>query len=165
MERDETFIRMALAEAMVAVEHGDIPIGAVLVRGEEVIAATHNTVELVGEASAHAEMHALRAGCRQLGGWRLDECELFVTLEPCPMCAGAIVSHRLARLVFGAWNPRAGAAGTLYNIPEDPRLTHHVRVRRGVLAEECAAPLAELFAGLRSGARPGNGTGSGGGGI
>lgn len=135
---------------MVALEHGDVPIGAVLVRGEEILAKGHNTRELVGDATAHAEIHALRLGAARTGGWRLEGCELFVTVEPCPMCAGAIVAHRIDRLVFGAWNPRAGSAGSLYNIPEDPRLTHRVEVRRGVLAEECAKPLGDLFEDLRA---------------
>ena len=149
MERDETYIGLALEEAVVALEHGDVPVGAVLVRSDEVIARAHNTRELVGDASAHAEMLALRTGAERLGDWRLEGCELFVTVEPCPMCAGAIVAHRVDRLVFGAWNPRAGAAGSLYNVTEDPRLNHRVDVRRGVLAEECARPLRGLFEGLR----------------
>jgi tRNA(adenine34) deaminase len=151
MDRDERFLRMALDEALVALEHGDVPIGAVLVRKDEVVAHAHNSRELLADASAHAEMNVLRLGAERLGGWRLEGCELFVTLEPCPMCAGAIVAHRIDRLVFGAWNPRAGAAGSLYNIPEDPRLNHHVEVRRGVLTEVCARPLSGLFEELRLG--------------
>ena len=151
MDRDEGFIRHALEEAMLAIEHGDVPIGALLVRGDEVIAKAHNARELLGDATAHAEMTVLRAGAATLGDWRLNGCELFVTLEPCPMCAGAIVAHRIERLVFGAWNPRAGSSGSLYNITDDPRLNHHVDVRRGVLAQECAAPLADLFDQLRLG--------------
>jgi tRNA(adenine34) deaminase len=150
VDRDEEFMRTALDEALIALEHGDIPIGAVLVRDDEIVAKTHNTRELVGEGIAHAEMNALRLGNERLGGWRLDGCELFVTLEPCPMCAGAVVAHRVSRLVFGAWNPQAGAAGSLYNIAEDPRLTHRVEVTRGVLAEECAKPLGDLFGSLRT---------------
>lgn len=149
MERDERYIRAALEEATVALEHGDVPVGAVLVRGDDVVAGAHNTRELVGDAAAHAEMNVLRLGVERLGGWRLEDCEIFVTIEPCPMCAGAIVAHRVRRLVFGAWNPRAGAAGSLYNITDDPRLNHRVEVRRGVLAEECARPLEGLFEGLR----------------
>lgn len=140
---------MALEEAVTALEHGDVPIGAVLARGDDVVARAHNTRELVADASAHAELNVLRLGAERLGDWRLDGCELFVTLEPCPMCAGAIVAYRISRLVFGAWNPRAGAAGSLYNITDDPRLNHQVDVRRGVLAEECARVLGELFEGLR----------------
>jgi tRNA(adenine34) deaminase len=151
MDRDETFITLALAEARAALEHGDVPIGAVLVRGDDVIAKAHNARELRRDATAHAELDALRLGAERLGGWRLDGCELFVTLEPCPMCAGAIVAHRISRLVFGAWNPRWGSAGSLYNITEDPRLNHRVEVRRGVLAAECAEPLEGLFEDVRLG--------------
>jgi tRNA(adenine34) deaminase len=142
-------MRLALGEARVALVHGDVPIGAVLMRGEEVVAKTHNCRELRRDATAHAELDALRLGAERLGDWRLDGCELFVTLEPCPMCTGAIVAHRVSRLVFGAWNTRAGSAGSLYNVTEDPRLNHRVQVRRGVLAQECAAPLGELFTDAR----------------
>jgi tRNA(adenine34) deaminase len=142
-------MRIALEEALVAPEHGDVPIGAVLVHEDEVVAKAHNARELLGDASAHAEMNALRLGAERHGDWRLDGFELFVTLEPCPMCAGAIVAHRVARLVFGAWNPRWGAAGSLYNIADDARLNHRVEIRRGVLGEECAKPLVDLFEGLR----------------
>ena len=149
MDRDERLMKIALDEGMIALEHGDIPVGALLVRGEDVIARTHNSRELRRDATAHAEMDALRLGAERLGDWRLNGCELFVTLEPCPMCAGAIVSHRIDRLVFGAWNPKSGAAGSLFNITDDPRLNHRVDVRRGVLAEACAEPLAAVFDGLR----------------
>lgn len=142
-------MRVALDEGMTALEHGDIPVGAVLVRGDEVVAKTHNSRELRRDATAHAEMDALRLGAERLGDWRLPGCELFVTLEPCPMCAGAIISHRIDRLVFGAWNPKSGSAGSLFNITDDARLNHRVDVRRGVLAEACAAPLQGLFEGLR----------------
>jgi tRNA(adenine34) deaminase len=149
VDRDERYMRIALEEALVAPEHGDVPIGAVLVREDEIVAKAHNARELLGDASAHAEMNVLRLGAERHGDWRLDGFELFVTLEPCPMCAGAIVAHRVARLVFGAWNPRWGAAGSLYNIADDARLNHRVETRRGVLGEECAKPLADLFEGLR----------------
>ena len=149
MQRDETYMRLALEEAIVALEHGDIPVGAVLVHGEDVIAKTHNSRELRRDATAHAELDALRLGAEQLGDWRLAGCELYVTLEPCPMCAGAIVAHRIERLVFGAWNPKSGAAGSLFNITDDPRLNHRVDVVRGVLAVECAEPLSDVFEGLR----------------
>ena len=148
-ERDERYMRIAIEEALIALEHGDVPIGCVLVHDDQVIAKTHNCRELRRDATAHAEIDALRRGAEQLGDWRLDDCELYVTLEPCPMCAGAIVAHRIRRLVFGAWNTRAGAAGSLYNITDDPRLNHRVDVVRGVLAEECAAPMAGLFDELR----------------
>ncbi len=124
-------------------------VGAVLVQDGDVVASAHNAVELLQDATAHAEFNALRLGAERTGSWRLDGTELFVTVEPCPMCAGAIVAHRVRRLVFGTWNPKAGACGSLYNIPEDPRLNHRVEVVRGVLAEECAAPLTKLFGELR----------------
>jgi tRNA(adenine34) deaminase len=149
MERDEVLMRMALEEAAVALEHGDVPVGAVLVRGDDVIARAHNTRELLNDATGHAEISALRLGAERTGDWRLTEHELFVTLEPCPMCAGAAVAYRLNRLVFGAWNTQAGAAGSLYNVPEDPRLTHRISVVRGVLAEECTKQLEGFFSELR----------------
>lgn len=150
MDRDETFMKVALDEGMVALEHGDVPIGAVLVRGEDIISKAHNCRELRRDATAHAEMDALRLGAERLGDWRLSGCELFVTLEPCPMCAGAIVAHRIDRLVFGAWNLQAGAAGSLFNITDDARLNHRVDIVRGVLADECSAPLSGLFDELRA---------------
>jgi tRNA(adenine34) deaminase len=143
-------MRLAIDEAVVALEHGDVPIGAILIRGDDVIAKTHNCRELRRDATAHAELDALRLGAERLGDWRLDGCELFVTLEPCPMCAGALVAHRVSRLVFGAWNPRWGAAGSLHNLVEDPRSNHRLEVARGVLADECAAPLSELFEAART---------------
>ncbi len=149
VDRDERFMRLALDEAMVALEHGDVPVGAVLVRGDEVVAKTHNTRELVRDGTAHAEMSALRQGAVKHGDWRLSGHELFVTVEPCPMCAGAIVWHRIDRLVFGAWSPNAGAAGSLYNIADDARLNHRVEVVRGVLAEVCSAAVSDFFDDLR----------------
>lgn len=149
MERDEAFMRLALEEAEIALEHGDVPVGAVLVRGDDVVAKAHNARELLRDATAHAEIAALRLGAERAGDWRLVDHELFVTLEPCPMCAGAAVSHRLARLVFGAWNTQAGAAGSLYNVAEDPRLSHRIDVVRGVLANDCAKVLDGFFSDLR----------------
>ncbi len=142
-------MRMALDEAAVALEHGDVPIGAVLVREGDVVATAHNTRELLRDATAHAEMSVLRLGAERTGDWRLSDCELFVTLEPCPMCAGAIVAHRIGRLIFGAWNTAAGAAGSLYNVCEDPRLTHRLEVVRGILVEDCQQMLEGFFDELR----------------
>lgn len=142
-------MRMALAEAAIALEHGDVPTGAVLVRGDDVVARAHNARELRRDATAHAELDALRLGAERRGDWRLEGYELFVTLEPCPMCAGAIVAHRISRLVFGAFNVRWGAAGSLYNVPEDPRLNHRLEVRRGVLAAECGELLTRSFEDVR----------------
>ena len=147
---------MALDEALRAPAHADIPVGAVLVRDGEVVASSHNDREARNAVDGHAEMNVLRIGAERLGDRRLTGCTLYVTLEPCPMCAGAIVAAQVTRLVFGAWDPKAGACGSLYNIVEDPRLNHRLEVLRGVMAEECAAPLREFFAQRR---------GSGGGGI
>ncbi len=144
-------MKLAVREALAAQEHGDVPVGAVLVRSGRVLARGHNTRDLLGDPSGHAEINALRLGAQRTGSWRLDGCELFVTLEPCPMCAGAVVAARIDRLVFGAFDAKAGACGTLYNIPEDPRLNHRTTVVRGVLAEECAEPLARFFGERRAG--------------
>jgi tRNA(adenine34) deaminase len=142
---DEDFMRLALDEARKALEHDDVPIGAVLARDGEVLAAAGNERELRSDPTAHAEILALRAGAEQLGTWRLEGSTLYVTLEPCPMCAGALVLARVERLVYGPQDPRAGAAYTLYNIPQDPRLNHSVRVQPDVLATECAELLRSFF--------------------
>ena len=140
---------LALAEAEAALAHGDVPIGAVALVNGEVIAARHNERELTGDPTAHAELLALRDAATALGRWRLDDVTLVVTLEPCPMCAGALVNGRVARVVFGAPDPKAGAVGSLYNLCVDPRLNHEVEVRHGVMAEESAALLQKFFADLR----------------
>ena len=151
MTQNENWMREAIAEAQAALAGDEVPIGAVVVHepSGRIIGRGHNRRETDADPTAHAEILALRQAARELKSWRLIDCVIVVTLEPCPMCAGAIVAHRLGRLVFGAWNTVAGAAGSLYNVVEDPRLNHHVDVRRGALAEECGAPLAELFAELR----------------
>lgn len=142
-------MREALAEAEAAAAHGDVPIGAVLVRDGELLARDHNRRELDQDPTAHAEVLVLRAGARDLGSWRLEGCTLYVTLEPCAMCAGALVLARLPRLVFAADDPKAGAVGALYDIPRDPRLNHRVEVVRGVLADEAAAQLTAFFVARR----------------
>jgi tRNA(adenine34) deaminase len=141
----EAAMEMALSEARAAANHGDVPVGAVvLVRGQ-VVAARHNERESASDPTAHAEVLALRDAAGKLGSWRLDEATLVVTLEPCPMCAGAAVNARLHRIVFGAYDPKAGACGSLYNICADPRLNHEVAVRGGVRQEEAAEMLAGFF--------------------
>lgn len=142
---DEHFMRLALEEAHRALEHGDVPIGAVVVTDGEVIARACNEREITGDPTAHAEMLALRAASKVLGNWRLEGSTIFVTLEPCPMCAGALVHARVPRLVYGPQDPRAGAAYSLYNIVQDPRLNHQVEVTTGVLEEECAGLLRSFF--------------------
>ncbi|MDQ3531528.1 MAG: tRNA adenosine(34) deaminase TadA [Actinomycetota bacterium] len=146
MPSDESFMRIALDQARIAFEHGDVPVGAVLVRGDEVLAKACNERELRGDPTAHAEILALQAGSLVLGTWRLDDTTLYVTLEPCPMCAGALVWGRVGRLVYGPQDPKAGAALSLYNIPQDPRLNHHVSITTDVLAAECSTALTEFFA-------------------
>ena len=138
-------MRLALAEAAAALEHDDVPIGAVVTRDGEVLAAARNERELRGDPTAHAEVLALRAAAAVAGTWRLGGATVYVTLEPCPMCAGALVLARVARLVYGPQDPRAGAAYSLYNVVQDPRLNHFVEVTTGVLEEECAALLRTFF--------------------
>ncbi len=138
-------MRLALAQARRAQEHGDVPIGAVVVRDDELIAAAHNERELRKDPTAHAEILAVRAASEALGRWRLDDCTLYVTLEPCPMCAGALVLARLKRLVYGPQDPKAGAAYTLYNIVQDPRLNHEVEIVTGIEQEVCAELLRGFF--------------------
>jgi tRNA(adenine34) deaminase len=145
----ERWMREALAEAAAAAVHDDVPIGAVLVRDGEVLARDHNRRELDQDPTAHAELLVLRAGARRLGNWRLEGCTLYVTLEPCAMCAGALVLARLSRVVFAADDPKAGAVGALFDIPRDPRLNHRVEVVRGVLAEEASAQLKTFFSARR----------------
>lgn len=138
-------MQRALDEAHTAGAHGDVPIGAVVTRGDEVLATAGNAREARGDPTAHAEILALRAAAEVVGSWRLVGCTLYVTLEPCPMCAGAIVLARLDRVVYGCQDPRAGAVYSLYNIVQDPRLNHQVELTTGVLAQECAAVLETFF--------------------
>lgn len=144
-----TWMRKALAEAEQALAHGDVPVGAVAVHDSVIIGRGHNRKEADGDPTAHAEMMALQEAARALGGWRLVGVTLYCTLEPCPMCAGAMVSARLPRLVYGADDPKAGAAGSVVELLRDPRFNHQVAVTRGMLAEESQALLARFFAGLR----------------
>jgi tRNA(adenine34) deaminase len=137
---------LALDQARAAIDHGDVPVGAVTLVDGRLVAARHNERELTGDPTAHAELLALRDTARILGGWRLSAVTLVVTLEPCPMCAGALVAARLGRVVYGASDPRAGACGTLYNLCADPRLNHELPVTSGVRAEECATLLTSFFA-------------------
>ncbi len=147
--RDEYFMRLALREAERALEHDDVPVGAVLVREGEVVGAGHNERELRQDPSAHAEMLALREGAARLGSWRLLECVLYVTLEPCAMCAGAVVLGRVPRVVYGTADPKAGAAGSVLDILAEPRLNHRPTVAGGLLASECADLLRAFFASRR----------------
>ncbi len=143
-------MREALVEAEKALAHGDVPVGALLVHDGVIIGRGHNRKEIDADPSAHAEILALQQAARALGGWRLAGTTLYCTLEPCPMCAGAMVSARLPRLVYGADDPKAGAAGSVVELLRDPRFNHQVAVTRGVLAGECQALLERFFARLRS---------------
>jgi tRNA(adenine34) deaminase len=147
--RDEYFMRLALREAERALEHNDVPIGAVIVRDGEVIAAARNERELRGDPTAHAEVIALREASARLGTWRLLDTVLYVTLEPCAMCAGAIVLARVPRVVYAAEDPKAGAAGSVLDVLAEPRLNHRPVVAPGLLAEEAAELLRAFFASKR----------------
>jgi tRNA(adenine34) deaminase len=140
---------LALAEAERAATHDDVPIGAVIAREGEVLAAAGNERELRADPTAHAEVLALRAAAERLGGWRIPEATIYVTLEPCAMCAGAIVLARVPRVVYGATDPKAGAAGSVLDVLGEPRLNHRPQVEGGVLAAESAALLESFFAGRR----------------
>ena len=143
--RDEWFMRLAIREAERALEHEDVPIGAVVVHAGEVIGAGHNERELRQDPTAHAEVIALRQAAAALGSWRVLDSVLYVTLEPCAMCAGAIVLARVPRVVYGTVDPKAGAAGSVLDILAEPRLNHRPEVAGGLLAEECAALLTDFF--------------------
>ena len=142
-------MRIALDEARSALAHGDVPVGAVVLRGGEVIARRHNERESTGDPTAHAEVLALRDAAAATGSWRLDDCTLVVTLEPCVMCAGALLAARVGRLVYGAADLKAGATASLYNVTSDPRLNHNPPVEHGVLATECSQLLTSFFADKR----------------
>jgi tRNA(adenine34) deaminase len=147
--RDEYFMRLALREADAALAHDDVPIGAVIVHDGEVLGAGHNERELRQDPTAHAEVLALREASRSVGSWRLLDCVLYVTLEPCAMCAGAIVLARVPRVVFGTTDPKAGAAGSVLDVLAEPRLNHRPAVAGGLLAQECADVLRAFFASRR----------------
>jgi tRNA(adenine34) deaminase len=141
----EKWMRHALAEAQLALEKDEVPIGAVVVHEDKIIGRGHNQVESLNDPTAHAEIIAIGAACNFLNSWRLTDTHLYVTVEPCTMCAGAIVLSRIDRLIFGAKDPKAGACGSLYNIVQDGRLNHQVEIVPHVLEEECAQLLREFF--------------------
>jgi tRNA(adenine34) deaminase len=142
-------MQQALELASAAAEHGDVPIGALVVRAGEVIGAAGNERELRADPTAHAEVLALREASQRIGGWRIDDSAIYVTLEPCPMCAGAIVLARIGHVVYGAADPKAGAAGSVLDVLSEPALNHNPRVTAGVLADESAALLSTFFAARR----------------
>jgi tRNA(adenine34) deaminase len=155
-DSDRELMRLALGEAGRAAEHGDVPIGAVVAKDGEVLAAAGNERELRADPTAHAEVLALRAAAERLGGWRIPGATIYVTLEPCAMCAGAIVLARVPRVVYGAADPKAGAAGSVLDVLGEPRLNHRPGVEAGLLADESAALLEAFFAARRGQAGDGS---------
>ena len=141
----EKWMRLAIGQAILARDAGEVPVGAVLVRGDELICACHNLRETEHDPTAHAELLCLREGARLLGDWRLRDCTLYVTLEPCPMCAGAMAVSQLGACVWGASDPRMGCCGSVYDLPADPALGAITCWQSGLLAEECAALLTQFF--------------------
>jgi len=150
VDEDTLYMSLALDEARAAGAEGEAPVGAVVVCEGAVVARAHNARESAADPTAHAELIAIRQAAERLGRWRLSDCTLYVTLEPCPMCAGALVNARIDRVVFGASDPKAGAVGTLMDLSSDERLNHRFAVTRGVLEGECSAVLTEFFRGLRN---------------
>ena len=147
---DERWMGLALELAREAAREGEVPVGAVVVKDGQVKGRGRNRREADQDPLAHAELLAIREAAKEVGFWRLDDCDLYVTLEPCPMCAGALVNARVRRLVYGARDPKAGAVESLFRIPTDPRLNHRVAVEAGVREAECGAVLTEFFRGLRA---------------
>ena len=149
LQEKEFFMREALKEAQKAYDQEEVPIGAVVVLNGEIIGRGHNLREKEQDATLHAEIKAIRQANQHLGSLRLEDCELFVTLEPCPMCSGAMILARMKKVVFGAFDPKAGTAGTFMNLLQDSRFNHQVEVEQGVLEEECQEILRSFFKGLR----------------
>ena len=149
MDKNKAFMAEALKEAALAAEMGEVPIGAVIVRGDEIIAAAHNLVETSKDPTAHAEMLAIRQAAARLGGWRLTGCHMYVTVEPCSMCAGAIVWARIEKLFIGTDDPKGGACGSIFNIPQDKKLNHYTEIETGLLREECSEIMKTFFKKLR----------------
>ena len=147
---DTDYMRLALAEAQKAYDLGEVPVGAVIVKDGKVVGSGHNTTESDKDATCHAEIAAIRQACKTLGGWRLPGCSMYVTTEPCAMCAGAIVLARIEKLYVGTEDPKAGACGSLRNIVCDERLNHQVELTTGVLKEECSKILKDFFKQLRN---------------
>lgn len=146
---DEKFMKEAIRQAKKAAAIGDVPIGCVIVQGDRIIARGYNKRNKQGTVLAHAELLAMAKACRKTGDWRLEDCTMYITLEPCQMCAGAIVQARIPRVVIGSMNPKAGCAGSILNLLEMKEFNHQVEVSRGILAEECSQMLSDFFRELR----------------
>ena len=150
MTAHETYMRTALEAAREAARLGEIPVGACIVRDGEILSVGYNTRESERDPLGHAEINAIRQACQRLGSWRLDGCVLYVTLEPCQMCAGAIVQARIPEVMIGCMNPKAGCAGSIYNLLQEPAFNHQVSLFKGVLEEECSQMLKDFFRSLRT---------------
>lgn len=147
--REEKWMRVTIEEALKAKEINEVPIGAVIVYRDEIIARAHNLRETKQNAVAHAELLAIEKACEVLGSWRLEDAELYVTLEPCPMCSGAIILSRIKKVIYGASDPKSGCAGTLMNLLQDERFNHQTEVQKGVLQDECSELLTTFFREIR----------------
>ncbi|MGZ2416630.1 tRNA(adenine34) deaminase [Staphylococcus caledonicus] len=150
MANDEYYMKLAIAEAKKAQRLGEVPIGAIIVKNDEVIARAHNLRETAQQPTAHAEHIAIERAAKEVGSWRLEECTLYVTLEPCVMCAGTIVMSRIPRVVFGAMDPKGGCSGSLMNLVEEPRFNHRATVVSGILEKDCGDLLRQFFRELRA---------------
>jgi len=142
---EEKFMRAAIEQAKLAAEKDEVPVGAVVVKDGKIIARAHNMREASKDPTAHAEILALQKAAKKLGGWRLTDCELFVTLEPCPMCSGAAINSRLGKIIFGAFDAKAGCCSTLYQLCSDARFNHQVQIIGGILEKDCALLLSNFF--------------------
>lgn len=149
MDADTAYMALALEEARLAMAEGEVPIGAIVVCDGAIVSRAHNTREMDNDPTGHAELIAIREASQRLGRWRLSDCTVYATLEPCPMCAGAMHQARIERLVYGAPDPKAGAVGTLYDLSNDDRLNHRFAVTSGILSEESSTLLKEFFGSLR----------------
>lgn len=141
----ERFMRAAIKQAQKAALQDEVPVGAIIVKDGKIISKAHNKKEEKNNATSHAEIEAITKASKKLGNWYLDGCELYVTLEPCAMCAGAIINSRISKLYFGAWDTKYGCCGSLYNLPQDKRFNHNVAITGGLLQQECAALLSSFF--------------------
>ena len=150
MEKDEKYMREAIRQAKKAAAIEEVPIGCVIVYQDQIISRRYNRRNIQGSTLAHAELLAIQKASRKLGDWRLEECTMYVTLEPCPMCAGAVVQARIPKIVIGAMNPKAGCAGSILNLLEEKRFNHQVEIKRGVLAEDCRNLMKDFFRDLRA---------------
>lgn len=148
-EKDRYYMQMAIDEALKAQALGEVPIGAIIVHDDQVIARAHNLRETSQNAITHAEILTIQDACKEIGSWRLEETTLYVTLEPCPMCAGAILQSRIPRVVYGARDPKGGCVDSLYRLLNDPRFNHECDVTEGVMVEECGEMLTSFFRGIR----------------